>query len=79
MSFDISEGQFITSILTVTGVVVVALPIPIIVNNFTRFYERIMSQSQKYQFNFDEIPSSSNADSSDEHDKLIVTQYETSM
>lgn len=72
------EGQLITSILTVTGVVVVALPIPIIVNNFTRFYERIMSQSQKYQFDFEETKAS-NGEQSNEDVPLIVAQYETTM
>ena len=69
-----TEGKFITSILTVTGVVVVALPIPIIVNNFTRFYERIMTQSEKYQFEFDENKSNENNNT-----PLVVSHCETTI
>ncbi|XP_066913227.1 potassium voltage-gated channel protein Shaker-like [Clytia hemisphaerica] len=68
------EGQFITSILAITGVVIVALPIPIIVNNFTRFYERIMSKSSKYQFEFDESKSEENKET-----HLVVTQCESTI
>ena len=32
-------GQFIGCFLAITGVIVVGLPIPIIVNNFKEFYE----------------------------------------
>ncbi|XP_057317670.1 potassium voltage-gated channel subfamily A member 10-like isoform X1 [Hydractinia symbiolongicarpus] len=48
-----SGGKIISAVLSVTGVLVIALPIPIIVNNFRRFYDRMMSRSPAYQFEFD--------------------------